>query len=117
MQKERPNKVARNAPCPCGSGKKYKHCCARKLVKKEAIWSKVVLISMVILLIGVVTFAIVLFISVDDTQLGRVWSPEHGHWHTIGEDPSKGISQPPPPGPPPPGKVWSEEHGHWHDVP
>ncbi|MGD1934995.1 MAG: SEC-C metal-binding domain-containing protein, partial [Candidatus Phaeomarinobacter sp.] len=19
-------KVARNAPCPCGSGKKYKHC-------------------------------------------------------------------------------------------
>ena len=22
-------KVGRNAPCPCGSGKKYKHCCAR----------------------------------------------------------------------------------------
>ena len=22
-----PQKVARNAPCPCGSGKKYKHCC------------------------------------------------------------------------------------------
>ena len=20
-------KVQRNAPCPCGSGKKYKHCC------------------------------------------------------------------------------------------
>jgi preprotein translocase subunit SecA len=20
------NKVGRNAPCPCGSGKKYKHC-------------------------------------------------------------------------------------------
>ena len=20
-------KIARNAPCPCGSGKKYKHCC------------------------------------------------------------------------------------------
>ena len=20
-------KVSRNAPCPCGSGKKYKHCC------------------------------------------------------------------------------------------
>jgi uncharacterized protein YecA (UPF0149 family) len=20
-------KVGRNAPCPCGSGKKYKHCC------------------------------------------------------------------------------------------
>ena len=22
-----PNKVPRNAPCPCGSGRKYKHCC------------------------------------------------------------------------------------------
>jgi uncharacterized protein YecA (UPF0149 family) len=20
-------KISRNAPCPCGSGKKYKHCC------------------------------------------------------------------------------------------
>ena len=23
------NKVGRNDPCPCGSGKKYKHCCGR----------------------------------------------------------------------------------------
>src|SRR5579875_125733 len=23
-------RVSRNAPCPCGSGKKYKHCCYRK---------------------------------------------------------------------------------------
>jgi hypothetical protein len=23
-------RVSRNAPCPCGSGKKYKHCCLRK---------------------------------------------------------------------------------------
>ena len=23
-------KVGRNAPCPCGSGKKYKKCCIRK---------------------------------------------------------------------------------------
>lgn len=22
-------KLSRNAPCPCGSGKKYKHCCYR----------------------------------------------------------------------------------------
>ena len=22
-------KVDRNAPCPCGSGKKYKHCCGK----------------------------------------------------------------------------------------
>ena len=22
--------IGRNDPCPCGSGKKFKHCCARK---------------------------------------------------------------------------------------
>ena len=27
-QREKP-KVGRNDPCPCGSGKKYKHCCGR----------------------------------------------------------------------------------------
>lgn len=26
----KPNKVGRNAPCPCGSGKKYKRCCINK---------------------------------------------------------------------------------------
>ena len=25
----KPPKVGRNDPCPCGSGKKYKHCCGR----------------------------------------------------------------------------------------
>lgn len=25
-------KIGRNAPCPCGSGKKYKHCCLNKVV-------------------------------------------------------------------------------------
>jgi SEC-C motif len=24
------NRVSRNDPCPCGSGKKYKHCCMKK---------------------------------------------------------------------------------------
>jgi len=27
--KRKGDKVGRNAPCPCGSGKKYKHCCGR----------------------------------------------------------------------------------------
>ena len=26
----KPKKVGRNDPCPCGSGKKYKHCCMKK---------------------------------------------------------------------------------------
>jgi len=28
-QKVAGHKVGRNEPCPCGSGKKYKHCCGR----------------------------------------------------------------------------------------
>jgi preprotein translocase subunit SecA len=28
--RNRTEKVGRNEPCPCGSGKKYKHCCLRK---------------------------------------------------------------------------------------
>jgi uncharacterized protein YecA (UPF0149 family) len=32
--KEKPstvtNKIGRNDPCPCGSGKEYKHCCLKK---------------------------------------------------------------------------------------
>ncbi|MBL7209765.1 MAG: SEC-C domain-containing protein [Dehalococcoidia bacterium] len=31
MQRENFN----NGPCPCGSGKKYKHCCGRKVIKKQ----------------------------------------------------------------------------------
>ena len=29
LEKEKANKVGRNDPCPCGSGKKYKNCCGR----------------------------------------------------------------------------------------
>lgn len=29
-------KVGRNEPCPCGSGKKYKHCCGRRQPVAEA---------------------------------------------------------------------------------
>ena len=37
--KPRARKVGRNSPCPCGNGKKYKHCCAlrtRRGMKKRA---------------------------------------------------------------------------------
>jgi hypothetical protein len=32
-----PNKVGRNDPCPCGSGKKFKKCCLNKLESKKEI--------------------------------------------------------------------------------
>jgi hypothetical protein len=31
-----PNKISRNAPCPCGSGKKFKHCCIGKDIDWQA---------------------------------------------------------------------------------
>jgi hypothetical protein len=28
-------KVGRNDPCPCGSGKKFKKCCEEKMIRKK----------------------------------------------------------------------------------
>ena len=62
---------------------------------------------------------------------GKVWSPEHGHWHDLAAPTGQAINAggnstptpagpasftPQPAGPVPEGKVWSPEHGHWHDV-
>lgn len=30
QQKRRPPQVGRNDPCPCGSGRKFKHCCLQR---------------------------------------------------------------------------------------
>ena len=35
-----PTKVSRNEPCPCGSGKKYKHCCITKDERADALWGE-----------------------------------------------------------------------------
>jgi len=34
------SKPGRNDPCPCGSGKKYKHCCLQKEAASESLWSE-----------------------------------------------------------------------------
>lgn len=33
-------KVGRNDPCPCGSGKKFKKCCERKMIKGKFLAQK-----------------------------------------------------------------------------
>ena len=75
--------AGRNEPCSCGSGKKYKHCCAGKTPwYKEA---KVTGAILALVLLGSLLFAgIALTQSDDDSRSGspnRVWSEEHGHWH------------------------------------
>jgi hypothetical protein len=148
-------RVGRNDTCPCGSGRKYKSCCAGKTDRPKGL---IVLLAMFAVIAGIA------FIPRGDkaaksTPLppapiaaatkpgpqppgpvppGKVWSAEHGHWHDIARpgtspassikvEPGRGLqtnapltpvvgNAPQPPGPVPPGKVWSPEHGHWHDA-
>lgn len=75
--------VGRNEPCPCGSGKKYKRCCALKPQKGS--WGSRAVLSLIglMLLVG----AVVMLMSLDELGRsptcppGQVWSPEHRHCH------------------------------------
>ncbi len=158
-------KVGRNELCPCGSGARYKHCCAEKSNRRVSRF------TLTALMVGGVLAVALLALAMSQKQsgtsgsapvagapvpvggntpqppgpapAGKVWSPEHGHWHdapvggltaTPGESapitvtpgssapitvtpPMAGQPSPQPPGPAPAGKVWSAEHGHWHDAP
>ena len=70
----------RNESCPCGSGKKFKHCCEAK--KSSAFSSRVILV----LIAAVIVAAILAAMSNARSGAGggRVWSPEHGHYHDAG---------------------------------
>ena len=78
--------AGRNTPCPCGSGKKYKHCCALKDSRARAqrsLWTGVLL---AVVLLGGLLIAGVTFTQSGDreaTSGNRVWSEEHGHWHNV----------------------------------
>ena len=100
----------RNQPCPCGSGKKYKVCCAVKRTSSH--WAA--MISAIAFAVVAVWALVGVFRGAADVELptpaDQVWSEEHGHYH---DAPRPGQERPP--GPAPEGKVWSEEHGHWHD--
>ncbi|HEX9875641.1 MAG TPA: SEC-C metal-binding domain-containing protein [Gammaproteobacteria bacterium] len=80
-RKSKPSAVGRNEPCPCGSGKKYKRCCALKATRTS--WPMRLTVGLVaICLLGGL---ILIITSLDDIRPGgppgRVWSAEHGHWH------------------------------------
>ena len=107
--------VGRNERCPCGSGHKYKNCCARV---ERTIFSPAALVLALLVVIGL-SVTITAMINGPDPESGppRVWSSEHGHWHDAPSGTRPDAPVPQPPGPVPPGKVWSPEHGHWHDAP
>jgi hypothetical protein len=76
--------AGRNEPCPCGSGKKHKHCCAGKTPwYREPKWTGA-LVALVLL--GGLFLAGIAFTEAGDdadgaATPGRVWSEEHQHWH------------------------------------
>jgi hypothetical protein len=135
--------VSRNDPCPCGSNKKYKNCHGRKGLHFSVKTGKRAFLAVII--IAAVAWGGKHYIfNGDDGQSsvslfpqqttkrvqplapqppgpvpeGKVWSPEHGHWHDAPVSSNSGEVQyhPKPEGLAPLGKVWSYEHGHWHDT-
>lgn len=73
--------IGRNEPCPCGSGLKYKRCCALK-PQKASLGSRIAISVIGLMLI---TGAVFMLVSLSDDgetlQPERVWSEEHQHWH------------------------------------
>jgi hypothetical protein len=79
-------KIGRNEPCPCGSGKKYKHCCQGKKARLGAgSWAAIVAVA--------AAAAVLVFFLYNMTQdrpatpacpPGTIWS--HGHCHPLGGD-------------------------------
>ena len=72
-------KVGRNDTCPCGSGKKYKHCCEAKKAGSNRMTS----LMLVVVAVAIVAAILASVFTEGDTTAapGRVWSAEHGHYH------------------------------------
>ena len=78
-------KINRNALCPCGSGRKYKHCCLSRLDTATP-RKKLIAVLVWTAVTGITLFVIVSFIQQarnpgDQREVRRVWSEEHQHWH------------------------------------
>jgi hypothetical protein len=78
-------KTGRNEPCPCGSGKKYKHCCLGK--ETATSWTQKALIAIIAVILLGGLFAVFASFRAGDQGVGqspgagKVWSEEHQHWH------------------------------------
>ncbi len=103
-------KVGRNDSCPCGSGRKYKHCCARRQTEREKVRDSISRAVFYVL----VPLTLVVLVAVAVSALRRpeatgepekVWSPAHNHWHYRLPDGSEIEARP--------GMVWSKDEGRF----
>ena len=107
-------KVGRNDPCPCGSGKKLKHCCVARQQRRTEVRDSLakglfyVLGPLAIVIAVVVSLSALRGGSVGEDGLERVWSAQHGHWHAVLPDGTQTEVKP--------GMVWNAEHGHFHSA-
>jgi hypothetical protein len=74
--------IGRNDLCPCGSGLKYKRCCANKR-DRMPLGSRIALALVVAVLLGGLIFFLASLDEFAAPSAGpqRVWSEEHQHWH------------------------------------
>ena len=70
-------KTQRNNPCPCGSGRKYKHCCALKQDRMSRL--SVIAIGGIVVAVGAVFF----YTGERGSGSRQVWDPAHGHYHNV----------------------------------
>ena|SRR5512139_3452279 len=107
-------KVGRNDPCPCGSGKKHKLCCAARAQRRADARDSLakgmfyILGPLAVVVAGAVLVSTLFGSSVGDDGLARVWSAPHGHWHVVLPDGTETEIKP--------GMVWDAEHGHFHQA-
>jgi hypothetical protein len=131
--------ISRNAPCPCGSGRKYKQCCLGKSrdEKGRRRGIKFGVIAGAVLVAVIAMFAWTQYrpkpatgpVSPTtpapweyDVRNNRHWHPGHGHWH----DGPPPVTAPSSTGGATPqpyeydavnDRHWDPDHGHWHSGP
>lgn len=83
-------KVGRNDRCPCGSGKKFKHCCEGKSSTKlsPAGWAAVVALAAAVGVLALFLYNLTqggdaLSTGSGSCPPGQVWSAAHGHCHQL----------------------------------
>jgi hypothetical protein len=73
--------AGRNHACPCGSGRKFKHCCEAKRQRLSTPIRVLLIVTGALLITGIVMG---LSSSSFGTHTGAtrgIWSAEHGHYH------------------------------------
>lgn len=72
-------KAGRNDPCPCGSGRKHKQCCAGRRSGGSR-FGAYALIAVLVVIAGVIAYTFTAGVGSGPRQ---VWDPAHGHYHTV----------------------------------